>query len=76
MNSSSIDPLQGAGAAKIVNAGREATYGAGAGVSEGNNTESRTQTLNRIKSQISGGIYSPDLQSLANKLIQGGYLNH
>ena len=74
MNPSSMEPLQGANSANAVNATRDAMQNAKPSATGDNNKESRTQKLERTKAQIASGSYSPDLQSLANKLVQGGYL--
>lgn len=74
MNPSSMDPLQGANASNLVNANREVVQNAANGVTGDTNKESRAQKLDRIKSQLASGTYSPDLQSLAKKLLQGGFV--
>ena len=74
MNPSSMDPLQGANASNLVNANREAVQNAANGVTGDSSKESRAQKLDRIKSQLASGTYSPDLQSLAKKLLQGGFV--
>ena len=74
MNPSSMDPLQGANASSLINANREALQSAGLNATGDNGKESRTQRLERIKAQVASGTYSPNLQSLSSKLIQGNYL--
>ena len=73
MNPSSMDPLQGVGGTNFVNQTRDNVQAAGLSAS-GDSKESRMQKLERIKSQVASGTYSPNLQSLASKLLQGGQL--
>ena len=72
MNPSSMDPLQSTGASNFFNSARDNAQAAA--MSTSGEKESRTQKLERIKSQVASGTYSPNLQSLANKLLQGGHL--
>ena len=74
MNPSSMDPLQGANASSLINANREALQNTGLNATGDNGKESRTQKLERTKAQVASGTYSPNLQSLASKLIQGNFL--
>lgn len=37
--------------------------------------KSRSQQLASIKQQVANGTYTVDLQSLASKMVTGGYLN-
>lgn len=78
MNPSSMDPLNGVNAgnaADIINANRSMAQSGNPNAIGSGTKESRTQTLNRVKEQIASGTFTPDLQSLAKKLVQGGYLN-
>lgn len=77
MNPSSLDPLNGLntnGSSSRISGNRTE------GLKKGDSTDktsgqSKSQELARIKEQVANGSYTVDLQSLAKKMITGGYLN-